>query len=158
MIEFVLVVPVFLTLAFGLTEYSHLEQNRSVIVNAARDGVRYASLKATAWDGTATPASDTIQGEILSEGATVSVANTNTDVAIKYYTSNAPTFTTTTQCGHYRIGTGYVADNGLTQAQCTAAGQLVAVTVSHRFYFTSPLQLTLPGGVVVGATEWGTIQ
>ena len=73
-VEFALILPVFLTLVFGVIEFGVLLTNKISLTNAARVGARYASLSAANTTSSQTKATNAASG--LSSCASLSAVTT----------------------------------------------------------------------------------
>lgn len=82
-VEFALVLPIFLLLIFGILEYSFYVKNALTIANAAREGARYASVGKTTTE---------IQGRVAQEAVPLSVTGTSGSVTCQYSTDNGATY------------------------------------------------------------------
>ena len=76
-VEFAILLPVFLLLAFGICDFGHAYYMKQVVTNASRDGARYGSLYSTALPNTFSP---TISAWVTSKYASVLPADANLQV------------------------------------------------------------------------------
>ncbi len=72
-VEFAVVVPVFLTLVFGMIEYGRMVMVQQIITNAAREGARVAILT-TATTSSVTSTVTTYLSNVSITGSTVTVS------------------------------------------------------------------------------------
>src|SRR5919198_5014187 len=77
LIEFALVVPLFLLLLFAIIDFGILFEHRITLDNAARSGARWATTHPTAWSNAATAPSNTIEGQVQIAGGTSAIPNSD---------------------------------------------------------------------------------
>jgi Flp pilus assembly protein TadG len=124
-----------LLLLMGLIDFGFLFEKQVTLTNGARAGGRYASLHPTAWSNAASPASNTIQGQIRLAGDNGSLPNDDTHISITFYPSGS-----TTGCGTYSQATNAVTyTGGYTQATCLAAGGTVKIKLSNNSPLLTPM-------------------
>jgi Flp pilus assembly protein TadG len=154
LVEFALV-SIFLALLLGaVIEFGFLFAHKIELVSAARAGARWGAGHSTAWSSAASPASTTIEGQVLAAGGTSTLTNDDSHLAIDYL---AVSGSTTTVCGHYSAGGGaFVAAGGYTQATCVVAGNLVRVTLTKSFALVTGL-LGQVGGAAVTVSSTGSM-
>lgn len=128
-VEFALVSMVLVLLLAGAIEFGQLYTAKLDLSGGARNGARWASSHPSSWTNAATPASNTVEGQVLAAGgAAAAVPNTDSNLLIEYF---AYAGGTTTACGHYSQSSNvFVAQNGYTQATCLVPGTLIRVTVT----------------------------
>jgi len=132
--EFALVLIPLLLCVSGAVDMGFIFSNREAIINAARDGARYATTHPTAWSNAASPAINTIEGQILNDSGSASVSNDDNHISITYLTS------TGTRCGNYSVSSnGFVAQTGYTQTTCLVPGSLIQVQVTYQYHILTPL-------------------
>jgi Flp pilus assembly protein TadG len=139
--EFALVSTVLALILGGAIEFGLLYGHKIELANAARAGARWAAAYPTAWTAAASPASNTVEGQVLAAGGTSQQTNDDGHIKIEYL-DTAPA--TPVLCGRYSAaGGGFVAQAGYTQASCVKPGQLVRVTVVQSY----PLLTSILGGL-----------
>lgn len=111
LVEFALIVPILLTLMFGVMEFGYNAYTRLQIDNATRDGARRAALDKSISD---------IKARIISE-AKVNPAITTSEILIVYSSDSGTTWTTMTD------------DSANSGHNISTAGNLVRVTVNHPY-------------------------
>lgn len=128
-VEFALVSVVLVLLLAGAIEFGQLYSAKLDLEGAARAGARWAAANPTAWSNAASPASNTIEGQVLGAGGSAaSVPNDSSHLLVEYFAFSGGT---TVACGSYQQGTNtFVAANGYTQSTCVTAGSLVRVTAT----------------------------
>ncbi len=139
--EFALVSLVLALFIAGTVEFGLLYGHKLELGNAARAGARWAAAHPTAWSAAASPASDTVEGQVRTAGGTSTLPNDDSHLTVEYLDS-APA--TPTVCGHYSAASAaFVVQAGYTQATCVKAGNLVRVTLTSSY----PLLTSLLGGL-----------
>ena len=144
MVEFALVAPVFLLSIFGIVDFGVYFSTRNGVMDAARDGARYAAVHPSAWDKSATASSNSIEGAVQHVGFPV-IPNNDTAISIKYFNIGA---SSAVQCGHYSVtapSPGFVGDNGYTQTTCLVPLSTmiqVDVTYTHVPFTPYPIPLS----------------
>lgn len=128
-VEFALVSVVLVLLLAGAIEFGQLYAAKLDLSGGARAGARWAATHPNAWTATASPATNTIEGQVQSAGgAAGTLANNDASIFIEYFAYSGGT---TTACGHYSQATpGFVGQNGYTQGTCLIPGTLIRVTVT----------------------------
>ena len=149
LVEFALVAPLLLLLLFGSVDLGGAYVIRLQVANAARVGARWASLHSGdvnyGWTPSATPAENTIEGQVIYAGDTLTVVNDDSHLAIDYYIWDQGT-TNTVYCGRYSaaansfVAATDAAGSPYTASQCAAVDNIVKVTVTYDYQpFTSIL-------------------
>lgn len=139
LVELALVLPVFFLLIFGVIDFGVLMEERIAIINAARDGARYATTHPTAWSNAVQPPSSSIQGQIMSAGGTAALSNDDSHILISYLKPDG------SACGHYSTG-GFSGS----QSSCVVAGNLIQVQVTFTYRMITPMMSSLfPSGIAV---------
>jgi len=162
-VEFSITVPFLLLLLAAAIDFGMGYSARLEVANAARVGARWASLHSgdvnSGWSANATPAENTIQGQVIYGGDTRQILNDNNHIQVKYYAWTVGT-TSTTYCGHYDQSTNtFVTANSYTQAQCVAVGNVVQVTVKYDYPLLTPVFTSLYGQTIsIGSSAAFVIQ
>ena len=148
LVEFAITSPFLLLLLAGSIDFGMGYSARLEIANAARVGARWASLHSgdvhSGWSASASPAENTIQGQIIYAGDTRAIVNDDSHIVIKYYQWQQGT-TTTTYCGKYSqasdgfVGAAKSGGGTYTQSQCVAVGNVVQVSVYYDYPVLTPL-------------------
>lgn len=143
MLEFALVLPMLLLLICGMMDFGFAFSNRLAVTNGARDGVRFATTHPTAWTNAASPALNTIEGQVRNAGGTASIPNDDSHILINYLTASG------TICGNYSASSNaFVGQNGGTQANCVVPGNFIQVQVTYHYNLITPIVRQLfPTGV-----------
>lgn len=146
--EFAVMAIPMLLLLMGLIDFGFLFEKQVTLTNAARAGGRYASLHPTALSNAASPASNTIQGQIQLAGNNSSLPNDDAHVSITYYPAGS-----TTSCGTYSQATNSISyTGGYTQATCLGVGSSVRIQLTNGNQLLTPLISNLyPSGVTTRA-------
>jgi Flp pilus assembly protein TadG len=141
LVEFALVSMLLVLLLGGVIEFGFLFDHKLELSNAARAGARWGAGHSSAWSAAATPASNTIEGQVQAAGGTSGLPNDDTHVLVEYLTLSGGTLV---QCGHYSVSSAaFVAQSGYTQSTCLAHGNLVRVTLTNSY----PLVTGILGGL-----------
>jgi Flp pilus assembly protein TadG len=129
---------VVLALLLGsVIEFGYLFSHKLELANAARSGARWGSLHSTSWSAAASPASNTIEGQVRAAGGTSLLPNDDSHVAIEYFDVSG---STQTLCGHYSAaGAAFVAAGAYTQASCVIPGSMVRVTLTNTYSLVTGL-------------------
>jgi Flp pilus assembly protein TadG len=139
--EFALVSIVLALILAGSIEFGLLYAHKIELANGARSGARWAAAHPTGWTAAATPASNTVEGQVLAAGGTSQIANDDNHITIEYLDSSPAT---PVLCGRYAASGGvFTAQSGYTQATCVKPGNLVRVTVIQSY----PLLTAILGGL-----------
>jgi len=144
MLEFVLIMPWFIVLVLGSVDFANYYEQKVTVVNAVRDGARYASVYPTSWSNAATAPTKTIEGIMQAEGGPAAITNDDSHITIAYYDTTTSPYTL---CGQYSVASNaWVKATGTsyTQATCVKAGNEIRVTVSVSFNALVPLVNYLP--------------
>jgi Flp pilus assembly protein TadG len=148
LVEFAIMAIPMLLLLMGLIDFGFLFEKQVSLTNAARAGGRYASLHPTAWSNSGSPASNTIQGQILLGGNTSSLPNDDSHISLTFYPAGS-----TTMCGSYSQASNSVTYySGYTQATCLDVGNSVKIQLTNNYQLLTPLISSLyPSGVTAKA-------
>src|SRR5579859_3881188 len=114
LVEFALGSTVLILLLAAAMDFGSLYSDRLELDNAARVGARWAVQHPTAWTTAASPADNSIAGQIIYAGDTRQIPNDDSSITIAYY-SYDPVAQAFTQCGQYYATTsptGFQAMNG----------------------------------------------
>jgi len=122
--ELALVSTVLALIVAGAIEFGLLYGHKLELSNGARAGARWAAAHPTSWSAAASPASNTVEGQVLAAGGTSALSNDDTHLTIEYLDSSA-------------------ARAGYTQASCVSPGNLVRVTLAQDY----PLLTSILGGL-----------
>ncbi len=136
LVEFSIVGTFFILLVLGIINFGFTFEKKIVIASAANNGARYGATHASSLSNAAAPAANTIQGVIRATSANVTIANTDSNILIRYYKLGA----TLTLCGTYAQATGtvtYVA--GYTVANCGIQDDMIDVKVTITTTFIAPV-------------------
>ena len=131
LVEFALV-SVFVMLLLGsVVELGFLFSHKLELANGSRAGARWGATHSSAWSVAATPASNTIEGQVQNAGGTTQLPNNDTHLYIDYLAVNGGT---QTLCGHYSAaGAAFVAVGGYSQGTCVLKGNVVRVTLTNSY-------------------------
>ena len=134
MIEVGLVLPFIVIIICGIFDFGFILNDRIALNNAARNGARYAATHPTAWSNSASSASNTIQGVILSSKGNTHLTNDDSHITIAYETSAG------TACAQYSASSGSLTvDSGYTQGtNCVIPNGIVQVTLTYHYTPITP--------------------
>jgi Flp pilus assembly protein TadG len=131
LVEFALVSMFVMLLLGSVVELGFLFSHKLELANAARAGARWGTTNSSAWSAAASPASNTIEGQVQNAGGTCQLANSDTRIYIDYL---AVSGSTQTLCGHYSATVGaFVPQAGYTQVTCVVPGSLVRVKLTNSY-------------------------
>ena len=137
LVEFALVSMLLVLLLGGAIEFGFLFDHKLELANAARAGARWGATHSSAWSAAASPASNTIEGQVQNAGGTSGLTNDDSHLDIEYY---AVSGSTVTNCGRYSAGSAaFVAQAGYTQSTCVTPGNLVKVTLTNSYSLVTGL-------------------
>lgn len=150
-VEFALVSTVLVLLVAGAIGFGQLYATKLDLGGGARAGARWAAANPTAWTNAATPASDTIEGQVnAAGGAAASVPNLDASLLVEYF---AVSGSTPTPCGHWsQAANAFVGAGAYTQATCVVPGSTVRVTVNATPAAIGSTFRGLFGGIPVSAS------
>lgn len=146
--EFALVSIVLALVLGGVIEFGLLYGHKIELANGARAGARWAAGHSASWSTAASPASNTIEGQVMAAGGTASLSNDDSHISIQYLDVSGAT---PVLCGQYSVASaGFTAQAGYTQATCVNAGNLVKVTITNSYgLMTGLLGVIGAGGVTL---------
>lgn len=148
LVEFAIVVTVLLLLVAGAVDFGNLYSQRLELDNAVRVGARYAADNPKLWTNNASPADNTIQGQIIYAGGTLEIPNDDAHISIKYYTYDKAS-QTKTYCGTFSAASNsYQTVGGIPQSSCVIPGSLIRVTVNYDYALLTPILQAIFGGTV----------
>ena len=120
-------------------DFGDLYTQRLELDNAARVGVRWAAKHPTAWTNSASPADNTIEGQIIYAGDTREIPNSDSNITIEYlvYDKVAQTFT---KCGQWSVSLAAFSPTGTyTRATCVIPGRFIRVTIAYNYPVLTPI-------------------
>jgi Flp pilus assembly protein TadG len=129
--EFAIISTVLILMLAGAIEFGMLFGHKIELANGARAGARWAASHSTSWSAAGSPASNSIEGQILAAGGTTQLANDDSHITIEYFDNSG---SSAVLCGHYSAASNsFVAQTGYTQSTCVTAGALVKVTLTSSY-------------------------
>jgi hypothetical protein len=148
LVEFSLVITFLFLLVAGLIEFGTLFSQRLELDNAVRVGARYAADNPKLWTNNASPADNTIEGQIIYAGDTREITNDDTHIYIRYYQYNKTT-QVKTYCGYFSAAlNAYQTVGGIPLTSCVIPGSLIEITVHYDYLFLTPILQGLYGPTV----------
>jgi hypothetical protein len=155
--EFAVVSSFLVLLVGGVIDISALQANRLAVSNAARGAARWASKHPQAWDNSANPLSQTIEGQAEAAGNGDTILNDDSHVIIKYLTISG---TTESLCATYSVSAnggagGLVYQSGFDSTMCPQPGDLISVTIKYDYAYLTPIMSSLFGtaGTLAASAE-----
>ena len=137
LVEFALVSVLIVLLLGGVIEFGFLFAHKLELGNAARAGARWGATHSSSWSAAASPASNTIEGQVQAAGGTSGLSNDDSHVDIEYYALSGAT---ATNCGRFSAASaGFVAQGGYTQSTCVVPGSLIKVTLTNSYSLVTGL-------------------
>jgi Flp pilus assembly protein TadG len=128
-VEFALVAIVLFVLVFLIMDFGVFFAGRVTATNAARSAARYGATHPTSWSNANPPASNSIQGRLVSSTVPASVVNDDSHVTVSYIVAGPGAGVT---CGQFSAATNsFVPATGYTQATCVVPGSLIRVRVRY---------------------------
>lgn len=146
-VEFAVAAPLLFLMLWGMIDFGRAYFQYISLVNAVRDGARYAAANFIANSAAASAPKNTIQGRIQDASGGLAILNDGTHIVVQYYDTHCATGCATTPklCAHYDLATasikwdtGYSAPSGGVQS-CPFEGDAVLVTAKYNFKPTTPL-------------------
>jgi len=137
LIEFAVVSMVFFVLVLGIVDFGYLFFGRVTAYQATRIAARFAATHPTAWTNSASPASNTIEGQLKLTAVSAQVPNDDAHLTIRYYVAGAGA---PVLCGNWSVAANaFQPQAGYTQATCVVPGSVVRVQATYLYAFITPL-------------------
>lgn len=137
MVEFAITSMLFLTIVFGTMDFAYLFASKVAVTNAVRAAARYAAANSSAWNNTANPPANTIEGKLKVAAVPATIINDDSHITISY---SVPGLSGGTTCGQYSASSGaFTPAAGYTQATCVSSGNVVSVTAIYSYSFLTPM-------------------
>jgi Flp pilus assembly protein TadG len=129
--EFAIVSTVLILMLGGAIEFGMLFSHKVELANGARAGARWAAGHSSAWSSAASPASTSIEGQVLAAGGTGQLANDDSHIALEYFDVSGGS---AVLCGRYSAAVNaFVPQPGYIQSTCVTPGRLVKVTLTSSY-------------------------
>jgi Flp pilus assembly protein TadG len=147
-VELAVAAPLLALMLFGLVDFGRAYFQYIALVEAAREGGRYATYGFSTLSNAASPAQDTIQGRIKLADGGLNIPNNASHITIRYYDT---TVTPAKICAHYDYATNAIAWNApytaptTGQQKCPKEGDAVMVIVESDFTPITPLMNRIMG-------------
>lgn len=156
MVEFAIVLPVFLLVFFGIIDFSLFTYDYVALRNAARAGAQFAITNPTSYSTTDPPVANTIQ-YIIEENGKPNSLNLS-DIQIQYYA--IVDGGSALECGYYDSSTGtFNSDNGYTENNCLTQGNtIIRITLTTTYNFVTPVLQSIVGNGVTMTTSSALIE
>src|SRR4030088_1860892 len=149
-IEMALAAPLLSLMLFGLVDFGRAYFQYISLVNAAREGARYAAYGYTNLSNAAAPAQNTVQGRLMLADGGLNIPNDAGHIQINFYDT---TVTPARICAHYDFASNsikwnapYVAPAAGNAAQsCPHEGDAVRILAVSDFKPITPLMANIMG-------------
>jgi hypothetical protein len=153
-VELAVAAPLLFLMLFGLIDFGRAYFQYIAVVNATREGARFAAYGFVLTSNAASPPQNTIQGRIKIADGGLSVPNDAAHIKIQFYDTHcAGCDVTPVLCAHYNYGTnaiawdpGYAAPGTGVQG-CPYEGDAVKITVLSDFQPITPMMSQLMGAL-----------
>jgi hypothetical protein len=151
-VELAVAAPLLFLMLFGLIDFGRAYFQYIAVVNAAREGARFAAYGFALTSNAASPPQNTIQGRIKIADGGLNVPNDAAHMKIQFYDTHcAGCDVTPVLCAHYNYGTNaiswdapYAAPSSGTQG-CPMEGDAIKITVLSDFQPVTPMMSQLMG-------------
>src|ERR1700737_1051844 len=147
-IELAVAAPLLTLMLFGIVDFGRAFFQYIAVVEAAREGARYATYGFSHLSNASSPAQDTIQGRIKLADGGLNIPNNTGHIQITYYDT---TVSPAKLCAHFDYPTNsikweapYTAPSP-GQQKCPKEGDAVVIKVTSDFVSITPLMANLLG-------------
>ena len=139
MVEFALVGLMFFVVVLGIMDFGYFYSGKVSATAAIRIAGRYGAIHPLAWDNSANPSPNSIQGKLKLTAVPAIVINDDSHVTVQYL--RAGTLAAGTVCGHYSAASNsFVGATGTDNiANCPIAGNLVSVQAIYIYEWITPM-------------------
>jgi hypothetical protein len=149
-VEMALAAPLLSLMLFGLVDFGRAYFQYISLVNAAREGARYAAYGYTNLSNAAAPAQNTVQGRLMLADGGLNIPNDAGHIQINFYDT---TVTPAKVCAHYDFPSNsikwnapYLAPAAGNAAQtCPHEGDSVRIVAISDFKPITPLMANIMG-------------
>jgi hypothetical protein len=147
-VELAVAMPLLALMLFGLVDFGRAFFQYIAVVEAAREGARYATYGFSNLSNAGTPSQDTLQGRIKLADGGLNIPNNASHISIRFYDT---TVSPAKICAHYDYPTNAIAWNAPYSAptpgqqRCPKEGDAVMVIVESDFVPITPLMGNLMG-------------
>jgi Flp pilus assembly protein TadG len=137
-VEFALVFLVFLMVVFGIMDFGYFYSGKVSATAAVRVAARYAAVHPIAWDNSANPSTNSIEGKLVLTAVPAVVINDDAHVTISYV---RPAAGAGTVCGHYSASSNaFVGQTGSDNiSNCPIGGNLIRIQVTYIYKWITPM-------------------
>lgn len=138
MVEFALVFLIYLIVVFGIMDFGYFYSGKVSATAAIRVAARYGAVHPVAWDNSANPSINSIQGKLKLTAVPAVVVNDDAHVTISYLRPGI--LAAGTVCGHYSASSNaFVGQTGGDNlANCPIGGNLISVQVTYSYLWLTP--------------------
>jgi Flp pilus assembly protein TadG len=156
MVEFALVSMLMLVFVLGLMDFGFLFAGRVSAYEATRVAVRYAAVHPTAWSAAASPAGNTIEGNLILTAVPAKVPNDDAHLTITYLVPGAGA---AALCGTWSASAGAFQPQGAyTQATCVVSGDMVRIQAKYLYSFITPFLKSTIGSMTINTDASALIE
>jgi hypothetical protein len=147
-VELAVAAPLLALMLFGLIDFGRAFFQYIAVVEAAREGARYATYGFSNLSSAGSPAQDTVQGRIKLADGGLNIPNNASHIVIRFFDS---TVSPAKLCAHYDYPSNAIAWNAPYtaptpgQQKCPKEGDAVMIMVESDFVPITPLMAQLMG-------------
>src|SRR6202022_71371 len=147
-IELAVAAPLLTLMLFGIVDFGRAFFQYIAVVEAAREGARYATYGFSNLSNAAAPAQDTLQGRIRPADGGLNIPNNAGHIIVKFFDT---TVSPAKLCAHYDYPTNAIAWNApytaptTGQQKCPKEGDAVMIIVVSDFTPITPLMANIMG-------------
>lgn len=147
-VELAVAAPLLALMLFGLVDFGRAFFQYIAVVEAAREGARYATYGFSNLSNAAAPAQDSVQGRIKLADGGLSIPNNAGHIVIRYFDT---TVSPAKLCAHYDYPSNAIVWNAPYSAptpgqqKCPKEGDAVMIMVESDFVPITPLMAQLMG-------------
>ena len=154
LVEFALVLPIFLLLLFGIVDAGRYVFLNSTLSNAAREGVRLGSVEAS-WRGSTNPSCGAAGGPVCPANDVALLA----DITVAANRQMAPFGTVSNVYLSCVLSTGTPPSGAWTSSSCgtAGAGSLMSVRVTYTWRAITPIISNVMGTITTSGSTTVTI-
>lgn len=147
-VELAVAAPLLALMLFGLVDFGRAFFQYIAVVEAAREGARYATYGFSNLSNAGSPAQDTLQGRIKLADGGLNIPNNAGHIIVRYYDT---TVSPAKLCAHYDYPSNAIAWNApytpptTGQQKCPKEGDAVMIIVISDFTPITPLMANIMG-------------
>jgi Flp pilus assembly protein TadG len=163
LVEFAMVVPLFLAVVFSVIGFGILLENKIALNDAARNGARFAAAQPWLYDAAASPSSNSIEGIVRHSGSTITIPNDDSHIQISFWVPPSGSGTLT-ECGYYTNSGTTVSFTSTplgtyTKNTCITRGNVIRVDVTGSLRMPVPIvSAFFPNGITIKTNAAATVE